>query len=244
MANEKPHPFDLIVAKTGQKTIQTGRSGQSGRKRKVQDESKGESKDNAQNPPVPKKRKVVPRVEIKLDKPTPYQTDPLTGLFTITNGGTIYNCGSVEGGNEILFPSTLSVRDKPDNIKWAKKIQELITTNHTARAFLFTESTDLHLRFGRTVEEDLKYLPTFQAKQTEEKNRDEMCHKKYNIRRELETATPPMSVTTMIGSDIRINLDEIEQRIRELSTDDDIHILEDVLKLARFKALCDFTWRW
>jgi hypothetical protein len=57
------------------------------------------------------------------------------------------------------FPSSIEVKNNKTNLAKAMRIRKLVESGRTARAFLIRRG--LLLKFGRTVQADLDYLPTF-----------------------------------------------------------------------------------
>lgn len=100
--------------------------------------------------------------------PPPYQTDWVTQLmliFYIRNDGYIerHGMGLSDGTREVPFPLSIDIKNNVANIKRANVIKSLIEDGRTARAF--RSDTHLVLRFGRTVKDDLEYLPHWREKQ-------------------------------------------------------------------------------
>jgi hypothetical protein len=104
----------------------------------------------------------------------------LTDGFVQKEKGPGYYSNVSEGthGKSVPFPAVIKIKNNPTNEKKAQKIRKLVASGHTAKAFLvrshWSESegpTSLKLMFGRTPDEDTKYLPVWRQEQAEKKRR-------------------------------------------------------------------------
>jgi hypothetical protein len=161
---------------------------------------KGAKKQKTEKVEGKRTRVVAPRVEVKLAAedgalPKPWQTEPVSKLnFTITNMGKVENWHwrdwqDGRRGEPIAFPSTLSVRDTPKNMKVVAQIQALIAAGRTAKAFSVTERSgrkqvkkNIELWFGRTVQEDLAAVPELEERKRREEEERKMQEKQRAIR--------------------------------------------------------------
>lgn len=132
-----------------------------------------------------RKRVKVERVDVPLPTAIPWQTEPRSNhTFEINRVGTVEQHSPTRDGHTpeplepIAWPASISVRDTPANMAVVHKIKAFLDEGRTAKACNVGRGANkaMELQFGRTVEDDLKYLPEFTAQQDyvrEAKERDE-----------------------------------------------------------------------
>lgn len=121
------------------------------------------------------------------DAPQPWVTEP-TQIFKISTQqrlrnsqpnpdyGRIEVCEHLHDANgqatRVIFPTWIDVKNNETNLRLARRMKKLIEKGHTAKAFQsggdrFDSSTQyLRLAFGRTPDEEAKFLPGWEARQT------------------------------------------------------------------------------
>jgi len=125
------------------------------------------------------KRKLAEKVEVALvsgSLPAEWKTEPLKNgdedyQFVVTNRGVVhasegYGWGGVT--TPVEFPKSVTVYPKKENLANVEKIKKLLAAGHTVKAFKRVEPRGiwkLNLRFGRVLDEEVKYEPKFLARE-------------------------------------------------------------------------------
>lgn len=123
--------------------------------------------------------------------PTPYATIPLRDyvnneptrfVIRLSDGLICQTWHEIYDGKEVPFPTELRFRNNTANIKRLQPLLHLVEKGHTCKAFAgmsrskhgmaHDKQTHVFLRFGRTVDEDAKYLPVFLQEQEDRKRED------------------------------------------------------------------------
>lgn len=158
---------------------------------------------------------------------------------------------------EVPFPREITVH--PKYLKVAEELKKLVAEGRTCRARKARFSGQSHMNnllfhFGRTVEEDEKYLPVFLAEQEEDRKRRELQDQRSALQKKfkgmpwgkvfddkiIQAYNATMEFTNLQYT----NLTDLEASIVSLmSADERVH-LDRLKRLALFSALSDATHRW
>lgn len=129
---------------------------------------------------------------------------------------------------ETPFPLVIKIKNNVTNQKKAARIRKLVESGHTARAFLARRSWHhgegegdekwpiLKLAFGRTVKEDLKYLPAFEKEKEEAKKRRDANAQAQAFHARVRDTTQPVAQAEFESRLTPQKLEEWNGKMREL----------------------------
>lgn len=137
-----------------------------------------------------KQRRKRAKVDFQLPPATPWQTTEISKYtFEVNHTGTVRRHHSdpfsFTSTRNIPFPASISIRNVRQNVKRAEEIKQLLADGRTAKARMAQVSGAIVLKFGRTVADDLKYLPEFEAKQQREREQTKEDESRSKQRAEL-----------------------------------------------------------
>lgn len=158
---------------------------------------------------------------------------------------------------EVPFPREITVH--PKYLELAEELKKLVAEGHTchvrkARFSGKPHMNNLLFHFGRTVEEDEKYLPVWLAEQEEERKQRELQDQRSALRKNfkgmpwgkvfddkiIQAYNATMEFTNLQYT----NLTDLEASIVSLMSADERAHLDRLKRFALFSALSDATHRW
>lgn len=203
----------------------------------------------------PRKEKVVVvLVEEGKGVPPEWKTTSIEKYgFYLTPQGKLeqHDAFRAADSEEVPFPREITVH--PKYLKVAEELKKLLAEGRTCRVRKARFYGQL-FHFGRTVEEDEKYLPVWLAEQEEDRKQRELQDQRSALRKKfkgmpwgkvfndkiIQAYNATMEFTNLQYT----NLTDLEASIVSLMSADERAHLDRLKRFALFSALSDATHRW